>query len=122
MNFNSEDLRSFLAEVESGYKLQRISQAVSVTNEIPALCSEITLPTVFENLQGFANWRLTDGLIRDRVHQAIALKCRPQEVIARYAQLTIPVRNARIVMFFRRIPGKISACIRLAANVRRWPW
>jgi 2,5-furandicarboxylate decarboxylase 1 len=89
MNFNSEDLRSFLAEVESGYKLQRISQAVSVADEIPALCSEITLPTVFENLQGFADWRLTDGLIRDRLHQAIALKCQPHEVIARYAQLTI---------------------------------
>lgn len=86
MNFSTEDLRSFLAEVESRHKLLRIGKAVDAQTEVPALCSETRSPILFENIRDHEGWRLADCLIRDRKHQGIALKCHPDEVIATYAQ------------------------------------
>lgn len=88
MKFNTEDLRSFLDEVESKQHLLRIQAATRVDTEIPALCSETRVPTLFENLPGYDGWRLADCLLRDRVHQAIALKCAPDKVISHYAELS----------------------------------
>ncbi len=88
MKTSTEDLRSFLDDVDSRVKLLRVSKPVNVQDEIPALCSEITVPTVFESLAGHDSWRLTDCLVRDRVHQAVALKCSADEVITHYGNLT----------------------------------
>lgn len=88
MSINHEDLRSFLQEVDTQQRLLRIAKEVQVADQIPALCSETVVPTLFENLKGFDSWRLTDCLVRDRVHQGIALKCSPDDVIRQYAALT----------------------------------
>ena len=88
MKSNTEDLRSFLREVELKGELLNITRAVNVWDEVPTLCSQTEVPTVFENLEGHGNWRLADCLLRDRVHQGIALKCPPENVISHYASLT----------------------------------
>jgi hypothetical protein len=87
MGYSSADLRSFLDEVESRHKLLRITKATDVRSQIPALCSETRIPTLFENLPGFDGFRLSDCLLRDRLHQSIALGCQPEEVITHFAKL-----------------------------------
>ncbi len=88
MNHGSEDLRSFLSDVEKKHPLLKINKPVNVENEIPALCSETRVPTLFNNLRGYDNWRLADCLIRDRQHHGIALGCPPEDVISHYAAIT----------------------------------
>ena len=89
MDYSTQDLRSFLAEIEQEYELLHIKKPVDAQNEVPALCSETIKPIIFENLRGHENWRLADCLIRDRKHQALALKCHETEVVPHYAKLTM---------------------------------
>lgn len=88
MSINTESLRSYLKDVETQQELLTVKKAVDVENEIPALCSETEVPTLFENLKGYSGWRLADCLLRDRIHHGIALKCPPEAVIGHYASLT----------------------------------
>jgi 2,5-furandicarboxylate decarboxylase 1 len=87
MNHSTQDLRSFLAGVEQQQTVLQIGKPVDVRQQVPALCSATTDTIVFNALEGFDGWRLTDCLVRDRVHQAIALGCRSDQVVPHYAQL-----------------------------------
>jgi len=84
---STADLRSFLDEVESRHELLKITKSTDVRTQIPALCSETRIPTLFESLPGFDGFRLSDCLLRDRLHQSIALGCQPDEVISHFAKL-----------------------------------
>ena len=88
MTTSTEDLRSYLKDVETRHELLTITKAVDVEDEVPALCSETKVPTLFENLKGYDGWRLADCLLRDRIQHGIALKCPPEAVIGHYASLT----------------------------------
>jgi UbiD family decarboxylase len=65
------DLRSFLAQAAD--KVLHIHKPVDPATEIAALCSETTRPTVFENITGYPDFRITDCLTRFRDTQALAL-------------------------------------------------
>ena len=67
MGTNSEDLRSYLKNVETQHELLTITKAVDVEDEVPALCSETKVPTLFGNLKDYDGWRLADCLLRDRI-------------------------------------------------------
>ncbi len=86
MDHNRQDLRTFLRDVEARNELLRIAKPADAQTEIPALCSQVTQPVLFENLPGYENWRLTDCLVRGRETQALALGCTPDVVIPTYAE------------------------------------
>ncbi len=88
MNLSTKDLRSFLAEVEKKSALLSITKAVDVKNEVAALCSETDKPIIFENLTDYKGFRLLDCILRDRLHQSLALGCDENEVIAHYAAMS----------------------------------
>lgn len=88
MASGNKDLRSFLEQVENQSNLLKISKPVDVREEAPALCSETTSPILFENLPGHDGFRLADCLVRDRIHQGIALGCNSEDVIAHYASIS----------------------------------
>ena len=88
MSISTKDLRSFLQEVENSSTLLNIGKAVNVEEEVPALCSEAEKPILFENLAGHEGFRLLDCILRDREHQALALACNENEVIAHYARMS----------------------------------
>jgi 2,5-furandicarboxylate decarboxylase 1 len=73
MSYATADLRSFLQQAEQADLLLRIDKAASVSDEIPALCSETVRPTLFNNLRGFPDFQLCDCLTRFRDTQALAL-------------------------------------------------
>ena len=84
-DFCQADLRSYLAEVEQQDQIHRISKPVDLYTQLPALCSQARQPLLFSNIKGFPGWRLTDALLTNRQHQAIALQCKPEQVIQEYA-------------------------------------
>ncbi len=87
MKHSTQDLRSFLAAVEQRETVLHVTKPVAVGEQVPALCSETTQTLVFDRIEGFDGWRLTDCLVRDRRHQAIALQCSSDEVVPHYARL-----------------------------------
>jgi 2,5-furandicarboxylate decarboxylase 1 len=64
-------LRSFLESIDN--RVLHIHDPVDPINQVGYLCSESKGPLLFENLDGFPGWRLTDILIKDRKGQAAAL-------------------------------------------------
>ncbi|GEM_PF-225026 len=85
VNSAPHSLRTFLAEMEALGELIRIRRPADPLTEIPALCSETTKPILFENVKGYPGWRVVDCLLRFRRHQAIALKCSPENLIPHLA-------------------------------------
>ncbi|MFQ5660056.1 MAG: UbiD family decarboxylase domain-containing protein [Gammaproteobacteria bacterium] len=84
---NHDDLRSFLKEAEQKVGLHRITRAVDVNTELPALCSETKKPILFENLKGYEGYRVVDCLLRDRTLQALAFKCPRETLVQEYARV-----------------------------------
>jgi 2,5-furandicarboxylate decarboxylase 1 len=64
-------LRSFLESIDN--RVLHIHDPVDPVSQVGYLCSESKGPLLFENLDGFPGWRLTDILIKDRRGQAAAL-------------------------------------------------
>lgn len=87
MEYSTRDLRSYLADVDRTLGVLHIGKSVDVGEQVPALCSETPDTIVFDKLDGYADWRLTDCLVRDRRHQAIALGCDAAAVIPQFARL-----------------------------------
>lgn len=85
MDYCRADLRSYLEEVEKQDAVDRVSKAVDLYTELPALCSEARRPILFDNIEGYPDWRLADALLTNREHQAIALRSTPERVIQDYA-------------------------------------
>ncbi|MEH6581202.1 MAG: UbiD family decarboxylase, partial [Halioglobus sp.] len=85
MNYCDADLRSYLTQASD--RTLTIRKPVDPATEIAALCSETVQPTVFENLTGYPDFRLADGLTRFRDTQALALGIEggPEGVIPGYA-------------------------------------
>ena len=60
MSYCKADLRTFLEQVDS--QILRVDKAVDPATQLAALCSETTQPTVFENISGYPDFRVTDRL------------------------------------------------------------
>src|SRR3970040_625977 len=77
-----EDLRGFLAHLESQGQLLRVNQPVDVKYEIAAgmrKTSDIEGPALlFENIKGYPGWRVLGGLFATRRLVALGLGV-PQE-------------------------------------------
>ena len=89
MNYSKMDLRSFFKDVDEAGLSLHIKKEVDVREEVPALCSETFKPTMFENIKGFEDFKLVDGLTRTREMQKFALgfDCENGEVIPNYAKM-----------------------------------
>jgi 2,5-furandicarboxylate decarboxylase 1 len=56
-------------------------------HQIGALTAQAAAPIVFEDIAGFAGWRLVDQLFVNRAAQSRVLGCDPAEVVPRLAQV-----------------------------------
>jgi 2,5-furandicarboxylate decarboxylase 1 len=86
MTDGRSDLRSYLAQVS--HRQKTIGKPADVLTEVAALCSQSDDPLLFENLPGYAGFRLADRLLGDRELQAAAMGCEPDDVIRHYAART----------------------------------
>jgi 2,5-furandicarboxylate decarboxylase 1 len=86
-----EDLREFLAHLESQGQLLRVTEEVDVKHEIAAgmrKTSDIGGPALlFENVRGFAGWRVLGGLFATRKLVALGLGVAPEQMLERYLTL-----------------------------------
>ncbi|HZD40014.1 MAG TPA: UbiD family decarboxylase [Terriglobales bacterium] len=86
-----EDLRGFLAHLESQEQLLRVKEEVGVKHEIAAgmrKTSDIGGPALlFENVRGYAGWRVLGGLFATRKLVALALGVAPEQMLEHYLTL-----------------------------------
>jgi 2,5-furandicarboxylate decarboxylase 1 len=86
-----EDLRGFLAYLESQGQLLHVKEDVDVKHEIAAgmrKTSDIDGPALlFENVRGFAGWRVLGGLFATRKLVALGLGVAPHQMLERYLTL-----------------------------------
>ena len=72
-------LRTYLKEIKKD--LLHIKKPVNPKTQIGDLCSQSERPVLFENITGFPNWTICDLLVKDRKHQAVALKTAAENVV-----------------------------------------
>jgi 2,5-furandicarboxylate decarboxylase 1 len=77
-------LQTYLKEIKKD--ILHIKKSADPTTQIGDLCSQSTKPIVFEKIKGFTDWNICDLLVRDRRTQAIALKTKPDNVVAKLAE------------------------------------
>jgi 2,5-furandicarboxylate decarboxylase 1 len=86
-----EDLRGFLAHLESQGQLLRVNQPVDVKYEIAAgmrKTSDIEGPALlFENIKGYPGWRVLGGLFATRRLVALGLGVPQEQMLQRYLTL-----------------------------------
>src|SRR5213594_1446390 len=86
-----EDLRGFLAHLESQKQLLRVKEQVDVKYEIAAgmrKTSDIEGPALlFENINGYPGWRVLGGLFATRKLVALGLGVPPEQMLERYLTL-----------------------------------
>ena len=86
-----EDLRGFLAHLESQGQLVRVKDAVDVKYEIAAgmrKTSDIEGPALlFENIKGYPGWRVLGGLFATRKLVALGLGVPQEQMLERYLTL-----------------------------------
>lgn len=78
------DLQGFLAEHKDAHL--QIDKPVPL-DHIGALTAQASDTIVFNNVDGFPQWRLVDLLFATRAAQARVLQCDPDEVVARLSQI-----------------------------------
>jgi 2,5-furandicarboxylate decarboxylase 1 len=78
------DLKSFLNEHQD--EMIRITKPVKLEH-IPALVGQAEEAIVFDNIEGYPDYRLTDQLFVNRKAQARVLGCEPDEVVRRLSQV-----------------------------------
>jgi len=86
-----EDLRGFLTYLESQGQLLHVTEEVDVKHEIAAgirKTSDILGPALlFENVKGYAGWRVLGGLFATRKLVALGLGVAPEQMLERYLTL-----------------------------------
>ena len=86
-----EDLRGFLTHLESQKQLLRVKDEVDVKYEIAAgmrKTSDIEGPALlFENVKGYAGWRVLGGLYATRKLVALGLGVPQEQMLERYMTL-----------------------------------
>jgi UbiD family decarboxylase len=86
-----EDLRGFLAHLESQGQLVRVKDEVDVKYEIAAgmrKTSDIDGPALlFENIKGYSGWRVLGGLFATRKLVALGLGVPQEQMLERYLTL-----------------------------------
>jgi UbiD family decarboxylase len=86
-----EDLRGFLAHLESQGQLVRVKDEVDVKYEIAAgmrKTSDIEGPALlFENIKGYPGWRVLGGLFATRKLVALGLGVPQEQMLERYLTL-----------------------------------
>lgn len=86
-----EDLRGFLAHLESQGQLVRVKDEVNVKYEIAAgmrKTSDIEGPALlFENIKGYPGWRVLGGLFATRKLVALGLGVAQDQMLERYLTL-----------------------------------
>jgi UbiD family decarboxylase len=86
-----EDLRGFLAHLESQSQLVRVKDEVDVKYEIAAgvrKTSDIEGPALlFESIKGYPGWRVLGGLFATRKLVALGLGVPQEQMLARYLTL-----------------------------------
>ena len=86
-----EDLRGFLAHLESQRQLLRVKDEVGVKYEIAAgmrKTSDIEGPALlFENVKGYPGWRVLGGLFATRKLVALGLGVPQEQMLERYLTL-----------------------------------
>src|SRR5918993_4083059 len=86
-----EDLRGFLAHLESQKQLLRVKDEVDIKYEIAAgmrKTSDIEWPALlFENIRGYRGWRVLGGLFATRKLVALGLGVPQEQMLKRYLTL-----------------------------------
>src|SRR3989337_999304 len=86
-----EDIREFLAHLESQGQLLRVKEEVGVKYEVAAgmrKTSDIEGPALlFENVRGFPSWRVLGGLFATRRLVALGLGVPQEQMLERYMTL-----------------------------------
>lgn len=72
------NLRTFLEGL--GDDLLRVQKTVNL-DHVSSLINQANQPVIFESIDGYENWRLTDLLLTRRKSQAIALGTSPDQVL-----------------------------------------
>ncbi|MBT5048711.1 MAG: UbiD family decarboxylase [Rhodospirillaceae bacterium] len=68
------DFRDFLNDLESGGHLRKISKPVD-PRDMSALGEQIPEATLFENIEGYPDWRVATALVSTRARLAVAMGC-----------------------------------------------
>lgn len=68
------DFRDFLDDLESGGHLRKISKPVD-PRDMSALGEQIPEATLFENIEGYPDWRVATALVSTRARLAVAMGC-----------------------------------------------
>src|SRR3989337_4053224 len=86
-----EDIREFLAHLESQGQLLRVKEEVGVKYEVAAgmrKTSDIEGPALlFENVRGYPGWRVLGGLFATRKLVALGLGVPQEKLLERYLTL-----------------------------------
>lgn len=91
----AQDLRSYFED--SADLLLRVEKPVS-RDHLSTLIVQANQPVLFENIEGFPGWKVSDLLFRDRLAQSRVLGTMPDEVLPELARrLAMPPRPTRTV-------------------------
>lgn len=74
------DFRDFLDELDAGGHLRKITKPVD-PRDMSALGEQIPEATLFENVEGYPDWRVATALVSTRARLAVAMGC-PENRIA----------------------------------------
>jgi len=77
-------LRTYLREIQD--EILTVTKKADPATQIGDLCSQSDRPILFENVKGFAGWKICDLLVNDRHKQAVALKTTPERVVSTLAE------------------------------------